>query len=79
MNILLIDGYGNDMKTEVEFDVLCKRKKPCKPPKNRNLIGMILIGIGIGLFLAFILPYQLLITILGIALIYYGISGFKNS
>ena len=63
---------------EVEFDVLCKRKKMCRPPRNRNTVGVVLIGVGVGLFLAFIMPYRLLITLLGAALIYYGITCFGN-
>ena len=50
---------------------MMRRKKCCGP--NRS-IGMIFIAIGIGVFLANILPYYLLICLFGLALICAGIS-----
>lgn len=44
---------------------------PCRP--RHSLTGIILIALGAGIFLAYIIPYQLLITMLGGALIIIGI------
>ncbi|MEG1442293.1 MAG: hypothetical protein RSB38_07390 [Oscillospiraceae bacterium] len=48
----------------------CKKRK-CKKPMRP--IGHILVALGVGLFLAYIIPYYLLIALLGIALIGVGI------
>lgn len=45
----------------------CKCRKPMRP------VGHVLIALGIGLLLAYIIPYYLLIALLGIALICLGI------
>ncbi len=48
-----------------------RRKCGCR---NRyKPIGTILISLGIGIFLAYIIPYNLLITMLGIGLVVLGI------
>ena len=50
------------------------RKKRCGCRQNSGRqIGIILIALGLGIFLAYIIPYYLLITILGVALIVLGI------
>lgn len=43
----------------------------CRPRCRQ--VGIILIAVGIGIFLAYIIPYYLLITMLGCALIGLGI------
>lgn len=43
------------------------RRKGCRQ------IGLILVSLGLGIFLTHIIPYYLLITLLGIALIALGI------
>ena len=53
--------------------VMWKRRPcGCKPRGGRQL-GSILIALGLGIFLANIIPYYLLIAMLGIALIVLGI------
>lgn len=47
----------------------CGRR--CKPPCRTG--GIILVCLGAGLFLAYIIPYYLLITVLGIGLICAGV------
>lgn len=50
------------------------RWKNCRCRKHNGFpIGAILIALGIGIFIANIIPYYLLIAMLGIALIVFGI------
>ncbi len=49
------------------------RKRGCGCRRGCKQIGSILIALGLGIFLAHIIPYYLLITMLGIALIALGI------
>lgn len=49
------------------------KKRCCGCKRPRRPIGHILVALGVGLFLAYIIPYYLLIALLGIALIVAGI------
>ncbi|MBQ2614014.1 MAG: hypothetical protein IJB80_01625 [Clostridia bacterium] len=49
-----------------------RRNCGCRPKCGRQ-IGASLISLGLGIFLAHIIPYYLLITLLGVALIALGI------
>ena len=49
----------------------CNRRKCCRGPNKT--FGIILISVGTGLFLAYIIPYYLLITMLGLALVFAGV------
>ena len=49
------------------------KRRGCGCRKGCRQIGTILISLGLGIFLAHMIPYFLLITILGIALIALGI------
>ena len=49
----------------------CSRKRCIK--KENRIFGIILISLGMGLFLAYIIPRYFLITILGLAFIVMGI------
>lgn len=50
------------------------RRKNCRCRKGGGFpIGAILIALGLGIFIANIIPYYLLIAMLGIALIIFGI------
>lgn len=49
------------------------RRRGCGCRKGCKQIGSVLISLGLGIFLAHIIPYYLLITMLGIALIALGI------
>ncbi len=46
--------------------------------RNPLPLGTILISLGLGIFLAHIIPYYLLITMLGIALIWMGIRSLMG-
>ncbi len=50
-----------------------KRKCGCRPRRGFCTYGPILIALGIGLMLAYIIPYYLLIILLGIGLIAGGV------
>ncbi len=48
----------------------CKKRRRCgKPPK----VGYVFICLGAGMFLANVLPYYLLVTLFGIAIIGIGV------
>lgn len=50
------------------------KRRPCGcRPKGGRQLGAILIALGLGIFLANIIPYYLLIALLGVALIALGI------
>jgi len=49
----------------------CTNRKCCKG--TNKVFGIILISIGTGLFLAYIIPYYMLITLLGLALVVAGV------
>ncbi len=61
--------YTNN-KRRCVIDMMCKKK--CRGP-NKS-VGFFFIAIGLGLFLAYILPYYLLICLLGLGLICAGVS-----
>lgn len=48
-------------------------RKRCCGGRRKFPIGAILIALGVGILLAYIIPYYILITLLGIALIAAGI------
>ncbi len=54
-----------------------RRRCGCKKG-GMGIIGPILIAVGAGLILAYILPYYFLITILGIGLVAAGIHFIKQ-
>ena len=49
-----------------------RRNCGCRPKCTRQL-GSVLIALGLGIFLAHIIPYYILITLLGVSLIGLGI------
>lgn len=53
-------------------------RRCCRKGKGRFPTGPILIAMGIGILLAYIIPYYILITILGIALIAAGICVIRQ-
>ena len=48
-------------------------RKRCCGGRSKFPIGAILVALGVGILLAYIIPYYILITLLGIALIAAGI------
>ena len=49
----------------------CTNRKCCK--RTNKIFDVILISIGTGLFLAYIIPYYMLITLLGLSLVVAGV------
>ncbi len=49
------------------------KKRRCCCHSNLNAVGLFLIAIGVGLFLAYAIPRYLLITLLGLCLIGAGV------
>lgn len=55
-----------------------RRRHGCGCKKDCKQIGSVLVSLGIGIFLAHIIPYYLLIAMLGIALIALGIRNLMG-
>lgn len=47
-----------------------KRKPICMP----KMLGCLLVALGLGIFIAHIIPYHLLVTLFGLAITGFGIS-----
>lgn len=54
-------------------------KKRCCCKKNRFPFGAVFISAGVGLMLAYIIPYYLLIVMLGVSLISAGIYFIRKN
>ncbi len=57
----------------IKMRMFCGNNKKCCKPRPYKTIAQICIALGIGVILAYIIPYYLLISMLGIGLIVCGL------